>query len=196
MFPVLTNDPPRGREGIEGGGRYAAAGEPDRDLRVACRADARGLPRRASRFPVDSYVNGTQTWLSDDGPGGMTLEWRLHPVAGYRPPAGMSHYDLWEQVVAALSAGIDADALELGTEHRTLRSIWDGLECFAAYGEEIEPAPLAQAATEALERAPDASGLVDHDHIGAVWEQANGTVSIVEMLLAELRDPRRTGMTG
>ena len=137
--------------------------------------------------PVDSYVNGTQTWLSDDGPGGTTLEWRLHPVAGYRPPAGMSHYDLWEQVVGGLSAGADADALALGTEHRALRSIWDGLECFAAYGEEIEPAPLAQAATDALERAPDASGLVDHDHIGTVWEQTNGTVSIVDMLLAELR---------
>ena len=62
--------------------------------------------------PVDSYVNGTQTWLSDDGPGGMTLEWRLHPVAGYRPPAGLSHYDLWEQVVDALSAGVDPDALD------------------------------------------------------------------------------------
>jgi hypothetical protein len=137
--------------------------------------------------PVDSYVNGTQTWLSDDGPGGMTLEWRLHPVAGYRPPTGMSHYDLWEQVVDALSAGTDADALPLGSEHRALRSLWDGLECFVAYGEEIEPAPLAQAATDALERAPDASGLVDHDHIGTVWEQTSGTVSIVEMLLAELR---------
>ena len=68
-----------------------------------------------------------------------------------------------------------------------MRSLWDGLECFAAYGEEIEPAPLAQAATEALGRAPDASGLVDHDRIGAAWEQAKGTVSIVEMLLAELR---------
>ena len=102
--------------------------------------------------PVDSYVNGTQTWLSDDGPGGITLEWRLHPVAGYRPPEDMSHYELWEQVVSALSAGIDADVLELGSEHRTLRSLWDGLECFVAYGEEIEPAPLAQAATEALAR--------------------------------------------
>jgi hypothetical protein len=137
--------------------------------------------------PVDSYVNGTQTWLSDDGPGGLTLEWRLHPVAGYRPPAGLSHYDLWEQVVGALSAGIDPDALELGSEHRTLRSLWDGLECFAAYGEEIEPAPLAHAATEAVERVPDTSGLVDHDRVGTAWEQAKGTVSIVEMLLAELR---------
>lgn len=137
--------------------------------------------------PVDSYVNGTQTWLSDDGPAGMTLEWRLHPVAAYRPPAGLSHYDLWEQVVDALSAGIDPDALELGSEQRSLRSLWDGLECFVAYGEEIEPAPLAQAATEAVEQAPDAWGLVDHDRIGTVWEQAEGTVSIVDMLLAELR---------
>ena len=32
--------------------------------------------------PVDAYVNGSQTWLRDDGPGGITLEWRLHPVAG------------------------------------------------------------------------------------------------------------------
>ena len=70
-----------------------------------------------------------------------------------------------------------------------MRSLWDGLECFVAYGEEIEPAPLAQAAAEAIGRPPDASGLVDHDRIGTVWEQAKGTVSIVEMLLAELRDP-------
>ena len=34
--------------------------------------------------PVDSYVNGTQTWLTEDGPGGVALEWRLHPVAEYR----------------------------------------------------------------------------------------------------------------
>jgi hypothetical protein len=137
--------------------------------------------------PLDSYVNGTQTWLTDDGPGETTLEWRLHPVAGYRPPAGLSHYDLWEQVVDALSAGIDADALALGSEHRTLRSVWDGLECFAAYDEELEPAPLARAATDALQRAPDAVGVVDHERIGNTWEQANGTVSLTEMLLAELR---------
>ena len=33
--------------------------------------------------PVDSYVNGAQVWLRDDGPGGTALEWRLHPVAGF-----------------------------------------------------------------------------------------------------------------
>ena len=45
-----------------------------------------------------------------------SLEWRLHPVAGYRLPRDLSHYDLWEQVVAALSAGVDPDALTLGSE--------------------------------------------------------------------------------
>jgi hypothetical protein len=137
--------------------------------------------------PVDSYLNGSQTWISDDGPGGIGLEWRLHPVAGYRLPRDLSHYDLWEQVVAALSAGVDPDSLTLGTEARTLRSLWDGLECFAAYGDELEPAPLAQAATDTLGRAPDAAGLVDHEVIGTAWEQAKGTTSIVEMVFAELK---------
>jgi hypothetical protein len=137
--------------------------------------------------PVDSYLNGSQTWITDDGPGGIGLEWRLHPVAGYRLPRDLSHYDLWEQVVAALSAGVDSDSLTLGTEARTLRSLWDGLECFAAYGDELEPAPLAQAATDALGRAPDAAGLVDHEVIGTAWEQAKGATSIVEMVFAELK---------
>jgi hypothetical protein len=115
------------------------------------------------------------------------LEWRLHPVAGYRLPRDLSHYDLWEQVVGALSAGADPDALTLGSEPRTLRSVWDGLECYAAYGDDLEPAPLAQAATAALERAPDAVGLVDHEQIGQAWENARGATSIVEMLFAELK---------
>jgi hypothetical protein len=115
--------------------------------------------------PVDSYLNGSQTWL----------------------PRDLSHYDLWEQVVGALSAGADPDALTLGSEPRTLRSVWDGLECYAAYGDDLEPAPLAQAATAALERAPDAVGLVDHEQIGQAWENARGATSIVEMLFAELK---------
>ena len=134
-------------------------------------------------------MNGSQTWLGDDGPGGVGLEWRLHPVAGYRLPRELSHYDLWEQVVDALLAGADPDSLTLGTEHRTLRSVWDGLECFAAYGDDLEPAPLAQAATDVLGRAPDAVGLVDHERIGTAWEAAQGSVSIVEMLFAELKTP-------
>jgi hypothetical protein len=89
--------------------------------------------------------------------------------------------------VGALSAGVDPDALTLGSERRTLRSVWDGLECFAAYGDDLEPAPLAQAATAAIERPPDAVGLVDHERIGTAWEDARGTTSIVEMVFAELK---------
>jgi hypothetical protein len=137
--------------------------------------------------PVDSYLNGSQTWLAELGPGDVALEFRLHPVAGYRLPEGMSHYDLWEQVVAALSGDrADEAALQLGTETRALTSLWDGLECFAAYGDELEPAPLASAAGEAVGRAPDAAGLVDHLRIGSEWERAQGSLSIVDMLLAEL----------
>ena len=137
--------------------------------------------------PVDSYLNGTQTWLTENGPGGIALEWRLHPVAEYRAPEQLSHYDLWEQVVAGLSSGVDADELPLGMEHRALGSLWDGLECFAAYGDDIEPAPLAAGAGDTLGRAPDASGLVDHYRIGTAWEQSRGALSIVTMLLDELR---------
>ena len=136
--------------------------------------------------PVDSYVNGSQTWLLDNGPGAVTLEWRLHPVAAYRPPNELSHYDLWERVVTQLQAGADAGALVLGDECRALDSLWEGLEAFAAYGDEIEPAMLAQATTAALGVAPDAVGLVDHDHIGEAWERAHGTISIVGLLFEEL----------
>jgi hypothetical protein len=136
--------------------------------------------------PVDSYVNGSQTWLTEDGPNGVTLEWRLHPVAGYQPPVELSHYDLWEEVVGALSAGAAPDDLPLGTTRRRLDSLWDGLECFPAYGDDVEPAPLAAAATAVLGRTPDASGLVDHERIGIAWEQAQGRTSIVAMLFDEL----------
>jgi hypothetical protein len=137
--------------------------------------------------PVDSYVNGSQTWLLDNGPSDVTLEWRLHPVAAYRPPAGLSHYDLWERVVAQLGAGGDPGALALGEERRAVDSLWEGLEAFAAYGDEVEPAMLAQAASAAIGRAPEAAGLVDHDRVGDAWERARGDVSIIGLLLEELR---------
>jgi len=123
--------------------------------------------------PVDSYVNGSQTWLVD-APGlpDVTLEFRLHPVAGYEIPPGRSHYDVWEQ---AVDGELDPAAL------------WDGLEAFAAHGDEIEPPGLVAAATEVLGHAPDAAGLVDHDAIADAWERARGRVSIVDLLLEQLR---------
>ena len=129
--------------------------------------------------PVDAYVNGSQVWLREDGPGGMTLEWRLHPVAAYRRPAGTSTYDVFSRTALALGTG--------GEPPAPLEQLWEGLEAFSAYDEEIEPAPLAAAAVAALGIEPDGVGLVDHTVIGDVWERSGGRVSIVGALLAQLR---------
>lgn len=137
--------------------------------------------------PVDSYVNGSQTWLvGDEEAGDVVLEFRLHPVAGYRAPEGASHYDVWEQVIAQLTNHHDPHSLRIGEEMRPLASFWDGLECFAAYGDDIEPAQLAARATSLLGRAPERVGLVDHEAIADAWEHARGKVSIVSLLLDQL----------
>ena len=44
---------------------------------------------------------------------------------------------------------------------------------------------------DALGRAPDAAGLVDHEAIGTAWEHAKGATSIVEMVFAELKGGAR-----
>jgi hypothetical protein len=134
-----------------------------------------------SRFgePVDAYVNGSQVWLRPDGPNGMTIEWRLHPVAGYRRPPGIATSEVFEQVAYALACGDDPAA--------PLDQLWDGLEAFPAYGDEIEPAPLTAAATAALGLAPDAAGLVDHEPIGDTWERSQGGISIIEEVLRQLQ---------
>lgn len=143
--------------------------------------------------PVDSYLNGSQTWLTEisgtarvPGGGGTELEWRLHPVAGYRLPTGLSHYDLWETVVDQLSLGADPARLALGAEIRPLEGLWDGLECFVARGGDLEPATLSAAARAELGLPPDAAGLVDHDRIGDAWERTRGAVSIVGLLFEQL----------
>ena len=145
--------------------------------------------------PVDSYVNGSQTWLVGDEPdqgladgddAAMILEFRMHPVSGYQPPARFSHYDIWESVVTQLTQGTDPQALRLGEEVRPLSSLWDGLEAFPAYGDEIEPTQLANLVRTTLALAPDRTGLVDHAAIGDAWERANGKVSIIALLIDQL----------
>jgi hypothetical protein len=131
--------------------------------------------------PVDAYVNGSQVWLREDGPGGITLEWRLHPVPGYQRPEHLDTYSVFAAVAEALGVGRDLPA--------PLERLWEGLEAFPAYGDEVEPAPLAAAVTEALGIAPDGCGLVDHDRIGDEWERSGGTASIVTTLLAQLEGP-------
>ena len=128
--------------------------------------------------PVDSYVNGSQVWLRDDGPGGITLEWRLHPVAGFERPATVTAYDLFPSVALAVAQGTEPVA--------PVEALWDGLEVFAAYGDEAEPATLAAAATESLGIAPDGAGLADHLRIGDEWERTGGAISIVSALLDQL----------
>ena len=125
--------------------------------------------------PVDAYVNGSQVWLRERG---LTIEWRLHPVAGFRPPEGTGTYDLFEVTADAVARGRPGPA--------PLDLLWDGLEAFPAYGDEVEPAILAAACTDDLGLAPDAAGLVDHERIGDEWESTRGRVSIVEALLGQL----------
>jgi len=131
--------------------------------------------------PLDTYVNGSQVWLREDGPGGVVIEWRLHPVPGYSRPAGVATEEVFELAAAALATG-DAGPAPLG-------QLWEGLEAFPAYGDEVEPAVLTAACTAALGLAPDAAGLVDHDRIGDEWERTRGATSIIAGLLAELARP-------
>ena len=129
--------------------------------------------------PDDAYVNGSQVWLRDDGPGGSTIEWRLHPVRRYRRPDGLATEEVFGAVALALGTGATAPA--------AAETLWEGLEAFPIDAEvEIEPAVLGTAATEALGLAPDASGLVDHDSIGDAWERAEGDHSIIEALFEQL----------
>lgn len=135
--------------------------------------------------PVDSYVNGSQTWLREEGPDEVVIEWRLHPVAGYRRPDGVDTYEVLSSVVDALAA--DGPTLPTGTARAA--DLWDGLEAFPAYGDEMEPAALVGLVTESLGLAPDAFGLVDHAVIGDAWERSGGAMSIIETLLAQLSKP-------
>jgi hypothetical protein len=129
--------------------------------------------------PTDAYVNGSQTWLRDDGPGGVALEWRLHPVAAYQRPDDLDTYEVFSAVALALGTGGELPA--------AVEALWDGLEAFPAYDDEIEPAPLSAAVEESLGIEPDAVGLVDHAAIGDRWERSHGKVSIIDELMAELR---------
>ncbi len=131
--------------------------------------------------PVDAYVNGSQVWLRDDGPGGGTLEWRLHPVAGYQRPPELSTFEVFPAVALALAQREEPPS--------PLDELWEGLEAFPAFpaaGAEVEPAPLAASASVSLGIAPDAAGLADHQRIGDAWEAAAGRHSVIGALLEQL----------
>lgn len=127
---------------------------------------------------VDAYVNGSQVWLHENGPDAITLEWRLHPVAGFSRPSDVETDELFPAVALAVARDQPPVAPP--------ESLWDGLEAFPAYGDETEPALLQAAVTAALGLAPDAAGLADHAAIGNEWERTAGKMSIIDALLAQL----------
>jgi hypothetical protein len=132
--------------------------------------------------PVDSYVNGSQTWFT----GEPVLEWRLHPVAAFRPLDAVSTYDLWDAVVGALAAGADPAEVPLGGATVPLADLWEGLECFPAYDDELEPVTVVERAAAMVPIAPELHGMVDHDAVGDEWERNDGAVSIVALLRRQL----------
>lgn len=140
--------------------------------------------------PLDSYVRGWQVWLEPNGPDGVTLEWRLHPPAGFAMPAGVNPHDLFGEVLQGLA---DADApasdpLPLGRERRPLAGVWEVLEAFPAF-EDCDLDRLVGGVAEALGGwTPDAAGRVDHVRLGDLWKGRKGDFSVGQALLEQL-DP-------
>ena len=147
--------------------------------------------------PHDAYVNGSQVWLREDGPassasdrdgGGpsrVVIEWRLHPVASYQRPSALTTYAVFPTIALALAEGNDPPVAP--------SELWDGLEAFAAYDDQLadglEPAILAACVTDALGFQPEFVGLVDHQVIGDEWERRAGAWSTVDALIAQLNEP-------
>ena len=139
--------------------------------------------------PLDAYVRGWQVWLEPHGPDGATLEWRLHPPAGFRMPRGINHNDLFDLVLQGLADSDDpaADPLPLGKARLRLADIWEVLEAFPAFGDDIPPDELALICTRALDgRAPDAAGRADHARLGDRWKGSRGAFSVGAALLETL----------
>jgi hypothetical protein len=142
--------------------------------------------------PLDSYVRGWQVWLEPNGPDGETLEWRLHPPARFRMPRGVDPHDLFGEVLQGLAGLADPDtqSMPLGREERALSGVWEALEVFPTFGDEMEPHALARAAATALDgRPPDVAGRVDHARMGDQWKGRRGDYSVGAALFAQLERP-------
>jgi hypothetical protein len=155
--------------------------EVDRDLVLALES--------AYGPPIDSYLNGWQVWLEpselEDAEGEpIVLEHRLHPPTGFRQPAGLSHHDLWDEVVTQLADG--RDVLRLGEEERRLADVWRLLEVYPAHGDPVVPEELRAAAEGAIRRPAFAAGQVDHAGLGARWKRSKGAFDLPGALLDEL----------
>ena len=128
--------------------------------------------------PTDTYVNGSQVWLRDDGPDGVTIEWRLHPVGGYEKPKGVPTIEVFGRIALALAQG-EAPLTDPA-------SLWDGLEAFPAFYDEVAVDVLRGVVTQALGLEPFAVGEVDHETIGDDWERDEGKRSVIDDLRKQL----------
>ena len=106
--------------------------------------------------------------------------------ASTSPPSGCSHYDVWDAVVGGLASGADPDHLVMGTERRALDSIWGGSSASPRTVTRWNHR-CSRVGRDVLGIAPDASGLVDHERIGEESEREPGAVSIMTLLLEDLR---------
>lgn len=139
--------------------------------------------------PLDSYVRGWQVWLEPNGPDQVTLEWRLHPPAGFAMPRGVDPHDLFDVVSQGLAEAVDpaGDALSLGEEARPLHGVWEVLEAFPAFDDGVDLHALIRCVTEALGGwPPDVAGHADHARLGDLWKGAKGDFSVGQALLAQL----------
>ncbi len=137
--------------------------------------------------PIDSYLNGWQVWVESTpvpGRGEIELEYRLHVPAGFTQPAGLSHHDLWDEVVHQLAEG--RSELRLGEETRTLDRVWRLLEIYPAFGDPVAPDALRTAVETLLERPALATGYVDHARLGARWKRTKGAYDLAGELLRAL----------
>ena len=100
------------------------------------------------------------------------------PGRRVRAAGGVDPYEVFSSVALEVVTG--------GVPVAPPASLWEGLEAFPAYGDEIEPAPLAALVTEVLGIAPNVCGLVDHQQLADEWERSRGGISLVERLLAAL----------
>lgn len=137
--------------------------------------------------PIDSYLRGWQVWIEPidpDAGDGPELEYRLHPPAGFALPEGVSHHDLWDEVITQAADG--ATTFALGGQTRDLDSLWVLLEVFPAFGDPLDPAEVAAVAAERLGRAARAHGHVDHERLGGRFRREGHDADLPTALLAAL----------
>ena len=130
--------------------------------------------------PVDAYVNGSQTWLRDDGPAASRSS-----GACTRSPATASPRTSTRTRCSPRSRSPSRPA----TSHRRRSSrCGTASRCSPRTATRSSLRRSAAAAEAALGIEPDRAGLVDHDAIADEWERSRGATSIVDALFAQLND--------